>query len=76
MAANTLIRTTTAVSTTAAAAATTITKEAATITITTTEEWISAEDLTSRLFRAFNREWIRKSNHTLSKKQTITLTKL
>ena len=76
MAANTLIRTTTAVSTTAAAAATTITKEAATITITTTEEWISAEDLTSRLFRAFNREWIRKSNHTLSKKQTITLSKL
>ena len=76
MAANTLIRTTTAVSTTAAAAATTITKEAATITITTTEEWISAGDLTSRLFRAFNREWIRKSNHTLSKKQTITLSKL
>jgi NAD(P)H-hydrate repair Nnr-like enzyme with NAD(P)H-hydrate dehydratase domain len=76
MAANTLIRATTEVSTTAAAAATTITKEAATITITTTEEWISAEDLTSRLFRAFNREWIRKSNHTLSKKQTITLTKL
>jgi NAD(P)H-hydrate repair Nnr-like enzyme with NAD(P)H-hydrate dehydratase domain len=76
MEANTLVRTTTAASTTAAAAATTITKEAATITITTTEEWISAEDLTSRLFRAFNREWIRKSNHTLSKKQTITLTKL